>query len=1163
MSDGEFQIASTSIEPGVTFLEASAGTGKTYTISKIVVRLIAEQHIPISGILVMTFTEAATKELKTRIRSAIQQTLQGMSQADTSDELAILYTKTNPQAANSLRTALATFDEAAIFTIHGFCNRVLKEFAFESNRLFEPTLIKEQRPLWLEAIQDFWRAHHYKGDHFTASILSYHRHSPEGLLDTFLKVNKYPNIEVFPPVSENHYSETISETKHVWRKLNTCLLKEKETVFQFLNSDSLFKKTLRDQLPDIRKTLKIGFPENPSYNFLSILENTTPDKLQQQFLKKFEDTVIPADFFNLVSLWQDALETFLHQHTFYCFEAVKDALQAKKQEDNLLSFDDLLPSILETLESTSGTRLQEKIQQSYPAILVDEFQDTDAQQTELFRRLFITPDHFLFFIGDPKQAIYNFRGADIFSYLKARDLAKHRHTLSTNWRSSALLVDAVNGLFSQNTAPFLFTEIPFLPSTSALGNTNFTFEGTTLAEPLRLCFQSSTNDKVIGNIQARDKICTALTLEILSLLNSNYQLDGKAVIPSDIAILTRSNKEAHMVRENLEKYNLPSVLHSDETVFETPEVSQVVSLLNVLLEPNRLDWLRGFYASKWFSWTAAKIHTVNESPHGWNEIQKKMQDLHDHWFSHGVAYCLDEWIRWSGIKQNLLEKAGGERSATNLLHLVELLSQAETELKLTPSALLQWLNHSIEKPDRERDDFITRLESDDLAIQIVTIHKSKGLQYPIVFVPFAWGSVFNRTEDGLIYHNTAEENQTVFDKRTDPDDQAKQQFYKETLSDASRLLYVALTRAQHACYLFWGDYKNQEHSSIGHLLGLSKIASQSSSLLTREAIEALKRSNLVGIQFLDTDEMAERTESNYNRFEGFGQLKSRSISRVPERGFYISSFSSLASGFKEAYEETVVEDEDTEIQQVEVETENSIFSLPKGTATGNLIHDILENTDFNNAQSLQDTVERLGKKSLWTTPWIQILLDHLLQLLEYPLSESPSLTLNQLQPANCLKEAEFHFPTRNTSTKALLNIFKEIAATHFKSALPNLENWKEHRIKGYLRGFIDLTFEWEGRIYLLDWKSNWLGNTIEDYGIDSLNQAMAHHAYFLQYYLYTLATVRYLQFRDPNFDYETQFGGVYYLFIRGVDKDHPANGVYFDRPPLEAIQKLDNVFQNT
>jgi len=1161
VSTSEFQISTTPIVQGVTFLEASAGTGKTYTISKIVVRLIAEQNVPISSILVMTFTEAATKELNARIRTALQETLQGMSLSNPSDELAIQYKTAKPQAANRLRAALATFDEAAIFTIHGFCNRVLKEFAFESNRLFEPTLIKEQRPLWLEAIRDFWRAHHYQGEHFITSILSFRGHSPEALLDRFLKIIRYPIIEILPAVSEDLYSESISETKNAWKKLHECLLNEKKEIFNFLENESLFKKPLRDLLPNIRNILAGEFPEKPSYNFLSILGNLVPDNLQNQFIKKFEDTPIPTTFFGHVSQWQKALEHFLHQHTFYCFGKVKEALHKKKQLDNLLTFDDLLPSILETLESASGPRLQEKIQLTYKAILVDEFQDTDSQQTELFRRLFITPDHYLFFIGDPKQAIYKFRGADIFSYLKARDLAKRRHTLSTNWRSSALLVDAVNSLFTLNTAPFLFEEIPFLPSTSALGNTNFTFEGNRLKKPLSLCFQSSTNEKPIGSTEAREKIRTALTLEIISLLKGDYKLDGKAVKPSDIAILTRSNKEAQMVRENLAEYSLPSVLYSDETVFETLEVKQLLSLLNILLEPNRLDWLRGFYASEWFSWTAEIIHSLNDSSHGWSEIQEKMQSLHEQWLTEGISCCLDEWIRWSGIKQKLLAKAGGERSATNILHLVELLSQAETELKLTPLALIQWLNHSIEKPDRERDDFITRLESDDLAIQIVTIHKSKGLQYPIVFVPFAWGSMTSRSTDDRIYHRTDVDNQLVYDNRTNPDEEADQQFYKESLSDALRLLYVALTRAQHSCYLFWGDYKDQEHSSIGRLFGMSKFSSQSFIRSTQEVMEALKTADLKGVRFLDTISMSERVESCYNRFHGFGELASRSISRIPERGFYISSFSSLASGFKEAYEEMVVEDEDTAIQHLETEIEKTIFSLPKGTATGNLIHDVLENTDFSNSMSLKDIVESMVKQSVLDNHWIPTLQNHLIQLLKCPLSTDQSLTLNQLKPGSCLKEAEFHFPTRNTSTRALLKVFKEIATEHFESELPNLENWKEQRLNGYLRGFIDLTFEWKGRIYLLDWKSNWLGNNIEDYGKDSISQAMSHHAYFLQYYLYTLATVRYLKFRDKHFDYETQFGGIYYLFIRGVHKDHPGSGVYFDRPPFEAIQKMDKIFR--
>ncbi len=1160
MIHSEFQIIDTPLKNGITFLEASAGTGKTYTISKIIVRLVVEKQIPISEILVMTFTEAATKELKARVRSAIQSTLRELTTDSTNDLLAATYLNSPTNATRLLRKALATFDEAAIFTIHGFCNRVLKEFAFESNRLFEPTLIKEQRPLWLETIQDHWRSHLYSGDPFNPPVLSFYNQSPTSLLETFLKLIRYPDIDILPSVSENQYAESQKGLKEIWRKLESSIAVNKAEIRDFLGDGSLFKKALSDQISIIQETLQGEWGSLPRFQTLSALKHLSLSNVRSQFYKKHQDTSIPSDFFELAQQWNDAADSFVHQHSFYCFRQVELLLKAKKQNDNLLTFDDLLSSILETLDSASGTRLQEKIQASYQAVLVDEFQDTDSQQTELFKRLFTSPQHSLFFIGDPKQAIYKFRGADIYSYLRARNLATQIHTLSTNWRSSSALVQGINAIFARTPNPFLTEQIPYLPSKAALDNSGLTFKENPVISPLKIVFHETQDSKPIPGTVARPIIQAAMTQEILKLLHEDYRLTKIPIKPADIAILTRSNREAEMVKTALAENNLPAVIFSDQTVFESNEMDTFLILLNVLLKPHRLDWVKSLYASPWFEWTAQDIHERNLSSDGWNEIQTKYQQFHDRWLSEGIAVCLDEWIRWSRIQPRLLKKPGGERSTTNLLHIIELLSHAESEFMLSPMALFQWVIQSVEKPDRERDDFVMRLESDDQAIQIVTIHKSKGLQYPIVFVPFAWGGSIPRAENERIYHRPENNNKLVFDCRTSPSTEDLDNYTHESLSDACRLLYVALTRAQHLCYLFWGDYKDQESSAIAHILG----DGQSPDSAAPKAIcDNLQRENLGGVEIIDTVKLSENKYAPYQRFQSVGSLAARPITRTPDRGFSISSFSSLASGFKDAIEDKLNEEEYPIGATHGDEVEKSILNFPKGTVTGNLIHNILEAVDLSDSTSVSEVTRQLGSNSKIEDRWIRVLEEHLIQILDCGLPDAGSLTLNKLSNSRCLKEAEFHFPTRNTSTKALLKTFHKITKTHYQSTLPNLENWTEYRLNGFLRGFIDLTFEWEDRIYLLDWKSNWLGNQIEDYNQEAISQSMAHHSYFLQYHLYTVASLRYLKFRNPDFNYDTQFGGVYYLFIRGMHRDYPGNGIYFDRPSLGAITELDQVFQST
>lgn len=1160
MIDREFLITSTPVIPGVTFLEASAGTGKTYTISKLVVRLIAEQNLTISNILVMTFTEAATRELKDRIRKAVQETLQGLTQADTSDLLAKQYQERPDELieiAKRLRTALATFDEAAIFTIHGFCHRTLSEFAFEGNRLFEATLIKEPTPLWREAVHDYWRKSFYESDGFISSVLQHHGQTPETVLSDLLTTNRHPLIEVLPTTSNTEYKNTIEALRDTWADLKVCLEKERTVVQELLEQGAVFKKSLRDSIPEIQRTIQDHFPASPNPSWLNTIQALETSNLQSQLMQRHKDTPLTATFFEMCEIWNALVIQFLHQHLFHSIGQVRESFAHTKETENLLTFDDLLPAILSNLETENGSRLQGRIQGTYQAALIDEFQDTDPQQTEMFRRLFVSPEHFLFLIGDPKQAIYKFRGADIFSYLDARSLAKDTYTLSKNWRSDPKLIEAVNGLFFLSGMPFLFEEIAFLKSSAALEGGNFTIKDQLPKSPLKFCYLESKDAKAINNVSAKETIRTAVTQEILRLLGGSAQLKGKNVEPSDIAILSRSNREAHELRMVLSENGIPSVIYSDQTVFETEDASIFQILLHCLLEPNRIDWIRGLYVTSWFNWSAKTI-----SEHDWTEIQEHFFALHRRWQEVGILKALDEWISWSEIKTALLSQVGGERNLTNLLHLVELVSKAELDMKLSPIPLLEWVSKSMTDPDKERDDFITRLESDDQAVQIVTIHKSKGLQYPIVFVPFAWNAPFSRSNEAWIYHKQNYERRLVYDNRSDPDDEDEIQYRKEELSDAVRLLYVALTRAENCCYLFWGHFKNQEYSSIGHLLGLGNLTTEPQYGSPDEALEALKSKSLPGLEILDTEALAEPSSSSFSRYEEVGKLKRNKLSRTIDRGFQISSFSSLATGFREAIDESVTEDEEGIKLTEDEESTPSIYSLPKGTIAGNLVHDVLELCDFTDPETLNSAIKTVGQSSLIKDPWLPILETHLAQLLKTPLPHPQgNIQLSKIEPQQCLKESEFHFPTRTTSTRELLNYFRSKAGEDFGSALPEIENWNEYRLNGFLRGFIDLLFEWKGKYYILDWKSNWLGNQAEDYDQEAMTHAIAHHAYFLQYYLYTLATVRYLQLRLPNFDYEKDFGGIFYLFVRGIDPNHPGSGVYFDRPELTAIQELDTLFQ--
>lgn len=1158
----DYQIGKTPIRKGVTFLEASAGTGKTYTISRIAVRLIVEEGLPISKILIVTFTEAATKELKGRIRQAISGTLNQLQNPDSEDLLAQSYSQKDAEKLNliqkRLELALASFDEASIFTIHGFCNRVLNDFAFESNQPFELNLIKEPTPLWTETLQDLWRKHFYDNGSFLAALLTVGEISPSRLVEAYRGYSRFPHIKILPHVSIELLETSIKVLKDIWDRLLQSLENEKDALHHLLEQESSFKSKFRKEMADLRVVLQAKWPTVPTATAVRFIQQLSRTYLTDKKLSRAKDLEFLSDFHDLGDEWQAAFHQFFHQQQFNCLRQMQELLKKKKDQGSLLTLEDLIPEVLNILESSNGNYLQAKIQDTYGAALIDEFQDTDPKQTELFRRLFISPDHFLYLIGDPKQAIYKFRGADIFSYLNARKLADHIYTLSTNWRSDPPLIDAVNGLFSQFPSPFVFSEIPFLPSKAVLDKSRFTLNGKDQTNPFQLCYLESENGKPLNNESSKESIRAAMAGEILRLLKGDYQIDENVVQPGDIAVLTRTKQEAIDVRDELSQYGLPCVFSTDQTVFESREAYLLSQLLRALLEPHRSEWTRALYTSEWFGWDASTIHEKNESS-AWEEIQNKMRQLNERWHVKGIAPSMAEWINWSEVKQTLLSQPGGERAITNLLHLIELLTKAEEEFQLSPLCLSQWLDRTIKEPDRERDDFLTRLENDENAIQIATIHKSKGLQYSIVFVPFAWGKTIN-TFDDCIYRQTTNDYQLVLDRREEIDLDDQTQFRNENLSDALRLLYVALTRAKHATYLFWGDFKLQETSSIGHLLGIGNESISNSPQSPFEALEFLRDRQLPGITFNSVAIMAEATTAEFFRFDTAGNLTARNFHRKLESGFSISSFSSLSIGFKEYTEENFKEEEDAKPNFSDEESLDSIFTLPKGTVTGTLIHNVLEDVVFNDSKSIKTALEKHMRKSALESKWGSILEEHFTTMLDTPLQDNSDLKLSNLSRQVCLAETEFHFPTRNTSLESVIDYFKSVASERFNTDLPNPKDWTQHRLKGFLRGFIDLIFKWNDRYYILDWKSNWLGNSLEDYNQNQLIKVMAHSAYFLQYYLYSLATVRYLNFRDPDFDYDKHFGGVYYVFVRGINPSRPGLGVFFDRPDKSAIQALDTLF---
>ena len=1165
MNSRHFSLTDVPLDPGTRLLEANAGTGKTYTICGLVCRLVVEEGLEISKILMVTFTEAATNELKERVREYLQKTLTELLSGEIDGELALIYSQLpadqRDQAIRRLKTAVATFNEAPTFTIHGFCNQVLNQYAFESNQLFEPELLKDPRPLYLETCRDYWRRHFYRGHPFLAAVVHCLGATPESLVEDFNRLSRWENLQVVPPAIPELFDQTLAALRKAW-EIVSFAFQDTEEIFKILGDGSRFKAGIKKHLPEIKWFLGRPWPDTPSEPIANVLKHLSISNLTSNATKKALgqgfDLSHPA--FEAAENWQMALEEFGHQHRFYFLADFKEQLERRKIKGNVLTFDDLLPRVLNILEGPAGESLKSRLQSQYAAALIDEFQDTDPQQNRLFKLLFTSPRHRLYLIGDLKQAIYTFRSADIFSYIEARNSAREIYFLTKNWRSRTKLVNGINRLFQRHETPFAFPQIDFHPSDSANKGHVIKDASGRDGTGLQVAYlQAEDFENQITKEDAQPVIRAAVVQEILSLLNGGDLIDGRSIQPGDLAILTRTNDEAREMKAELTDMNLPCVLSSEETIFSTEEAKTLRVLLYALSEPNRKDWLKAVMASEWMGHDAQHILTMNEVWESSDDPRQFLHACHNTWLAEGIFPTVQAWLSHFDVIPRLLRLPEGQHKVTNLTHLVELLQKAESEGHSSPQTLLIWYEDTMEEPDPERDDFQLRMETDGGAVKVLTIHKSKGLQYPIVFVPFAWAAISKRKKkEGLVYHDPSDTSQVILDARPEPCPIARTQHYREELSDRLRLLYVALTRAQSRSYLFWGNFKDQNRSPIGYLLGMTTGPDGKPNPPPLEAWKAFKAQAPEGIRIRDVREMARGEKPPYKLDLAQKKLSAKRFSRTLEPGFGISSFSSITAGLHEAIE---ARDESSPKEPKPAPEQRNIFALPRGVITGNVIHRIYQNGNFQKEETLLYATREACRDYYGGTNWFEILFKQLKQVLETPLKNPFNpVILNQIPPEACLKEAEFHFSARNCHSRELTRIlqkYPENFSEGFNHALPHLRRQKIH---GFLRGFIDLVFEHKNRFYLLDWKSNWLGSSAEDYGPSSLRKAMGAHAYFLQYYLYTVALTRYLQKRLPSFDYDRDFGGVYYLFVRGMEPESESNGIYYDKPPRHLIEEIDRLF---
>lgn len=1174
---------------GERLIEASAGTGKTYTIAGLYLRLLLghgpvieqkgeegadagqpsahERPLSVTEILVVTFTEAATAELRGRIRGRIHEARLAFMRGHSGDALLaqlLAEVEDHELAARRLLAAERQMDEAAVFTIHGFCQRMLKQNAFESGALFETEFLTDDSQLRLQAVSDYWRAEFYPVDKTLASAVRALWPSPAALLREMNGWLDNSELEMRPPAGD----ETLAARHQAAMARIEAVKREWLAQVDEIRRQTdghISRYTGKNYEGWLAKITDWAQDEASGYAIPKELDRFGQTVLEENLKKGGAVPTLPlfSEIDALLASRPGIRDLILQRAAV----VVRSRMQASKRQAHQLSFDDLLKDLDGALGSSLGERLCERIRATYRVAMIDEFQDTDPQQYRIFHRLYGGhKDTALLMIGDPKQAIYGFRGADIFTYIQARRNVSAHYTLGRNWRSSGALVAAVNGLFERAKDPFIYeADIPFQPVAAQGKSKALRLDGE--AAPVLHCWQLS-GQPTFNRGDYQSKMARATAAEIHRLLT--LAREGKALIgetpvkAGDIAVLVRTGAEGKLVQQELARLAIASVyLSNRESVLEQVEAREILLILHACQNPSEERSLRAALATGLFDLDAKALDELASDERAWESAVQEFMEYRKVWHKRGVLAMLRALLHRRNLAASLLASPYGERRLTNFLHLGELLQQVSSELD-GEYALLRWLGEAVNRQSGQDAEQILRLESERKLVQIVTIHKSKGLEYPLVFLPFICS---HRSADTPLYHEADEEgNRTILDLTGAEDSLAEAD--KERLAEDLRLLYVALTRGVYATWLGLapvrsGNGKSEKtdlhQTAIGYLL---QKGEEGDAATLATALSALAE-DLPGVAVGEPS--LTRPAPLPPEEEQLGEPQVRRFGGTLERDWWISSYSGLAAqghghskgvlanpGFDD---EVVTEAAALAAEEPVQAPQPSIFTFPKGARPGTLLHSLFETIDFESAagDSLAQHIATLLAQDGFDESWAPVLQQQVEAVLETPLETGfgEPVRLRDLAPERKQVELEFFLPMGRVTAPALTALCQQ----HDPLSRGN-KPLSFATVQGMLKGFIDLVFEWQGRWYLLDYKSNHLGMSPADYSRPALEQAMVEHRYDLQYQLYSLALHRLLALRLPGYDFDQHFGGVFYLFLRGM----PQGGIFHTRPSRELVLGLDRLF---
>jgi len=1170
----DFDFVKTELAPGLSVIEASAGTGKTYAISPLVPRLLLDKTAANLGeILLVTFTNDAARELSDRVRRVLEKlAAPPVPDEETQDNgLHRLREKFGaPKVQGVAGRALLDLDLLGVSTIHSFCQKTLQTEGTLCGLPVVPELIPDAADIVEQTLYDIWETRIASNPLHAAAASAMKWEAGVDL--KFLKF-ALPLQDAVPVPDIQNFEKELRKLAAYPKRFTEGVCAEFSKILEGVTTwtDKDPGEGVRSQvLRDLRES---GNANDPG--FLDAVRHVaaTSDWINGSKHKALKAEAaacrVVALACEMVTLLNQARWNFLHECLAKVRPAVDRALAANRQ----ITYDGLIGTLYDALRGNNAGLLAHRLRSRYKVALIDESQDTDDRQFEIFKKIFVGFDgeegldaHRLVLIGDPKQAIYAFRGADVNTYLGAKELAGGEvFPLTKTYRSPEPLVRATNALFSRS-GSLLKDDLGFQGATSGLEqDLQLVIEEN--PGPARMeCWIVPDGDgtNYSNDVSRSSLIADTVASEVVRILHAKAKLvqtkpDGSKteidVRPSDFAVLVSDGRQAAAVADALFARSVPAIRAGADDIMASDEAEDLLAILRALTEPRRSGLRLATLASRMLGLDSSSIRAADENDEIWLE---KMMDWQAVWQCHGIAAALTAMDSAEGITARLASFERGERRVTNFRQLTDLLEAASLELGNHPGHLVRWLAQEVARAeDRSMiEERQQQLESDAEAVQIVTMHSAKGLEYPLVFCPFLWSSKKPRGFEKLSIKGECPKIINI----DLADDSDKAAIAKANLEDRLRLAYVAVTRAQAKVWIYGGEIcgsRNRPPASALDWLLRSDQPPDFSAWTEAVAKSGRGTRHLAGLEALAQAGNAEEVIAwkeppapDAQRWQPAAASTAEDIQALKTPAiphpWGMTSFSALTRE-KNPH---AAPDAGVPKGSPEPTAQNPFFDAPGGTLVGTAVHDWIEQWDFSQTDPTALTAHLSKYPFAESSPPFAERVGGMLEALRAAKLPGLNCMMQEACPQATASEWHFQLPIHGTlGADSLARVFAAHGQSEYAAILGALPT---EQLQGYLHGFLDRIAFHHGSWGVIDWKTNKLGLTSDAYLPASLMQCAIRSHYLLQAHLYLVALRRFL---GP----EAKIAGAWLVFLRGVASGTDA-GILHIQPEDRLLTALDGLF---